>query len=107
MAQPSSEVWGGQKFSDKARGSTFVVEGGKAELTGGYDDMRGELGFVYVRAHIAPELGGEATVARIKIGVRRAELTFAGDKLYLATWDAQSGKKKPAVLLERVTSDKP
>lgn len=107
MAQPSSDVWGGQKFSDKARGSTFVVEGGKAELTGGYDDMRGELGFVYVRAHIAPELGGEATVARIKIGVRRAELTFAGDKLYLATWDAQSGKKKPAVLLERVTSDKP
>lgn len=109
-ALPSSgggDAWG-QKFSDRGRDSTssFVVEGGKAELTGGYDDMRGELGFVYVRSHLAPELGGEATVARIKIGTRRAELTFVGDKLYLATWEAQSGKKKPAVLLERVTGDK-
>lgn len=98
--------WGGQGFSDRARGSTFEVGGGKAELSGGYDDMRGDLGFVYVRTHLVQELGGEATVARIKIGARRAELTFLGDKLYLATWDAQSGKKKPAVLLERVTDEK-
>lgn len=105
----SGDVWGGQKFTDRgpgSGGSSFVVEGAKAELKGGYDEMRGELGFVYVRTHLAPELGGEATVARIKIGTRRAELTFAGDKLYLATWEAQSGKKKPPVLLERVTGEK-
>jgi hypothetical protein len=102
----SGDVFGGQNLQDKARGSSFVVGGGKAELTGGYDDMRGDLGFVYVRTTVAPELGGEATVARIKIGTRRAELTFAGDKLYLATYDASSGKKKPPVLLERVTGDK-
>lgn len=100
------DAWGGSTFSDKARGSSFVVGGGKAELSGGYDDMRGDLGFVYVRHQVMPDLGGEVTVARIKIGTRRAELTFAGDKLYLATWDAKSGKKKPAVLLERVTGDK-
>lgn len=101
----TSDAWGGQKLADKARGSSFVVEGSKVELTGGYDEMRGDLGFVYVRNHLVPELGGEATIARIKVGQRRAELIFAGDKLYLATWD-QSGKKKPAVLLERVTGER-
>lgn len=90
---------------DRSGASTLVVEGGKAELSGSYDSMKGDLGFVYVRLQPAPELGGEATVARMKIGPRRAELTFAGDKLYLATYDAQSGKKKPQVLLERVTGD--
>jgi len=100
------DAWDRQKMADRARGSSLVVEGPKAELTGGYDEMRGDLGFVFVRTSIMPELGGEATVARIKIGGRRAELTFIGDKLYLATWDTQSGKKKPAVLLERVLGDK-
>lgn len=99
------DAWGDQKMADKARGSSFVVEGSKVELSGGYDEMRGDMGFVYVRNHLVPELGGEATIARIKVGVRRAELIFFGDKLYLATWD-QSGKKKPAVFLERVSGDK-
>ncbi|MEZ4301232.1 MAG: hypothetical protein R3B70_40230, partial [Polyangiaceae bacterium] len=105
-AMTGGDAWDRQKLADRARGSTFVVEGTKAELTGGYDEMKGELGFVFVRTQLVPELGAEATLARIKIGNRRAELTFAGDKLYLATWDTSTGKKKPAVYLERVSGDK-
>lgn len=84
--------------------TSFSVEGAKAELTG-YDDLRGELGFVYVRTILAPDLGGEATFARVKIGNRRAELTLVGDRLHLAAPDS-SGKKKPPVALERVTTDR-
>ncbi|MBK8253635.1 MAG: hypothetical protein IPK82_13330 [Polyangiaceae bacterium] len=106
QAMTGGNVWDRQKFSDQARGSTLVVEGPNAELTGGYDEMRGELGFIFVRTTVSAEFGGEATLARIKIGSRRAEMTFVGDKLYFGTWDVQSGKKKPAIYLERVTSDK-
>ena len=85
-------------------GTSLVIEGPKAELTG-YDDIRGELGFIFVRTVVSQEAGGEATFARIKIGNRRAELTLVGDRLYLSAPDS-SGKKKPPVLLERVTGDK-
>ena len=49
-------------------------------------------------------MGGEVIVARIRIGDRRAEMVFAGDKLFLATYD--KGKKKPSIQLERVTDGK-
>ena len=93
------DAWDRQKMADRIRGTTFEVTGPKAKLQGGYDEADGELGFLFVRTLIAPELGGEVTVARVKIGERRAEMTFSGDKLFLATWD--KGKKKPSILLER------
>ncbi len=100
------DAWERQKTAERSRGSLFSVEGGNASLTGGYDELRGELSFIYVRNTVVPELGGEATLARINVGGRRAELTFIGDKLFLATWDPATGKKKPAILLERMTADK-
>ncbi len=98
------DAWDRQKMAERVRGTMFKVTGPAAELTGGYDEAKGDLGFLFVRSSIVPEMGGEVTVARIKIGDRRAELVFAGDKLFLATWE--KGKKKPQILLERVTSDK-
>jgi hypothetical protein len=102
-AMLGGDAWGGdrQKLAERIRSTTFSVEGSKAELAGGYDDVRGDLGFVYVRTLDMPELGGEVTIARARIADRRAELIFAGDKLYIATWDLKSGKRKPSVLLER------
>ncbi|MFO0588982.1 MAG: hypothetical protein U0441_15640 [Polyangiaceae bacterium] len=96
----SSDVWGNKTGGP----TTFKVAGPTAELSGGYDTAKGELGFLFVRTSIIPEMGGEVIVARIRIGDRRAELVFAGDKLFLATWD--KGKKKPAIQLERVTDSK-
>ncbi len=99
------DAWDRQKMAERVRGSMFEVTGPKAKLTGGYDEADGDLGFIFVRTIVAPELGGEVTIARVKIGDRRAELMFSGDKLFLATWDGK-GKKKPSILLERVTADK-
>lgn len=103
-ASGGTSIFAQQNDRPTGGGASLTVEGSKAVLSG-YDDIKGELGFIYVRTVIAPELGGEATFARVKIGNQRADFTLVGDRLYVARPDS-SGKKRPAVALERVTDGK-
>ena len=103
-ASGSASIFAQQNGRPASGGASLAVEGSKAVLSG-YDDLKGDLGFIYVRTVIAPELGGEATFARVKIGNQRADFTLVGDRLYVARPDS-SGKKRPPVVLERVTADR-